>query len=360
MRNAFEVNELGRVLDELCPMHVVVNATGHIVHAGATAAKLVGGCDLTGARFLEVFHLQRPRGAASLQDMLAMAGAKLHLRLRRAPRTALKGVLVPLGEDSALGPTGGAVVNLSFGISVQDAVNDFALTSADFAATDLAVEMLYLVEAKSAAMEASRKLNLRLQGAKVAAEEQAFTDTLTGLRNRRAMDHVLTRLIDTRQNFALMNLDLDFFKSVNDNLGHAAGDHVLQSVARMMVRETRNNDIIVRTGGDEFVLILSRLKSRRRVSTIARRLVARLEQPILFGSQECRISASIGATLSCNYEAPGIDQILDDADVALYAAKRGGRGRHVLYDASLRAPKKRETLLMPERRQADGWEPRPS
>lgn len=360
MKTGFENNELGRVLDNLCPMHVMVNATGHIVRCGATTAKLVKGRDLIGARFLEVFHVMRPRGATSMQEMLAMSGARLHLQLRAAPYTALKGLLVPLGVQSTLDSNGGAIINLSFGISVQDAVNDFALTSADFAATDLAVEMLYLVEAKSAAMEASRKLNLRLQGAKVAAEEQAFTDTLTGLRNRRAMDHVLKRLIETGQNFALMNLDLDFFKSVNDNLGHAAGDHVLQSVAQMMVRETQNEDIIVRTGGDEFVLILSRLKSRRQVSAIARRLVARLEQPILFGSQECRISASIGATLSCDYKVPGMDQILDDADVALYAAKRGGRGRHVLYDASLRAPQRREALLMPERRHAEGWEPRPS
>ncbi len=295
-----------------------------------------------------------------MEEMRAMAGVKLHMQLRTAPRTPLKGVLVPLDDSATLGPAGGAIVNLSFGISIQEAVNSFTLSNADFAATDLAVEMLYLVEAKSAAMEASRKLNLRLQSAKVAAEEQAFTDTLTGLRNRRAMDHVLTRLIDTRQSFAVMNLDLDFFKSVNDNLGHAAGDHVLQSVAQMMVRETRNDDIVVRTGGDEFVLILSRQKCRRRVSDFARRLVDRLEQPILFGRHECRISASIGATLSCTYDVPGIDQILDDADVALYAAKRSGRGRHVLYDASLRTPRQTEAVLMPEWRCTDTREARPS
>lgn len=103
------------------------------------------------------------------------------------PKTEVKGLLVA-------GPSEGqSIVNLSFGISVVDAVSDYSLNSADFAATDLTIEMLYLVEAKSAAMEASRKLNLRLQGAMIAAEEQAFTDTLTGLKNRRAMDHVLAR-----------------------------------------------------------------------------------------------------------------------------------------------------------------------
>lgn len=341
---------IGPVLDGLCPMHAVLDATGHIVHAGACTHKLDASGDVAGRRFLEIFEMKRPRSATSMQEMMTMAGVKLHLQLRAAPRTGLKGILIPLGENSTLGPSGGAIINLSFGISILEAVNDFSLTSADFAATDLAVEMLYLVEAKSAAMEASRMLNLRLQGAKVAAEEQAFTDTLTGLRNRRAMDHVLNRMIDTGQNFALMNLDLDYFKDVNDTLGHAAGDHVLQSVAHMMVSETRSDDVIVRAGGDEFVLIFSRLKTRSRVAAVANRLIARIEEPILFGDKECRISASIGATLSSDYAKPSFDQMLDDADVALYAAKRRGRGQHVLYEPSLREPDDSEVISMPERR----------
>ena len=336
MKDLVDLQQIGSVMNVLCPMHAILDATGHIVHAGACTHKLAPAGNVTGARFLEVFELKRPRGALSMQDLCAMAGVKLHLQLRAAPRTELKGVLVPLGDAPEFGPAGGAIINLSFGISVLDAVRDFSLTSADFAATDLTVEMLYLVEAKSAAMEASRKLNLRLQGAKVAAEEQAFTDTLTGLRNRRAMDHVLTRLIDTEQDFALMNLDLDYFKAVNDNMGHAAGDHVLQRVAQLMVNETRGGDTIVRTGGDEFVLIFAGLTNRQRVSEIAERLIARLEEPIMFNGEACRISASIGASLSCDYRMPALEQMMDDADVALYAAKNRGRGQHVLYDASLR------------------------
>jgi len=76
-------------------------------------------------------------------------------------------------------------------------------------------------------MEASRTLNQRLQGAKIAAEEQAFTDTLTGLKNRRALNLVLARLSEAKVPFTVMQLDLDYFKAVNDTYGHAAGDHVL-------------------------------------------------------------------------------------------------------------------------------------
>jgi diguanylate cyclase (GGDEF)-like protein len=324
------------MLNTLCPMHAVLNKTGHIEHAGPALHKLLPQSDLIGMRFLELLQVKRPSIGSSMQDLRGTGGMKLHLKLRHPPCSELKGVLVPLPEAAGFGPPGGAIVNLSFGISVIDAVRDFSLTSADFAATDLTVEMLYLVEAKSAAMAASHKLNIRLQGAKIAAEEQAFTDTLTGLKNRRAMDHILDRLMQSEQEFALMNLDLDYFKAVNDNMGHAAGDHVLQHVARLMVEEIRGNDTVIRTGGDEFVLIFNNLSDRNVLAEIAGRMIAKLEQPIPFNGQECKISASIGAALSCDYNAPDIDQMMNDADVALYAAKDRGRACHVIYDATLR------------------------
>lgn len=144
---------------------------------------------------------------------------------------------------------GGAFLNLSFGIGVAEAVRRHALTVEDFAATDLTVEMLYLVEAKTAVMDELRNLNRRLQGAKVAAEEQALTDQLTGLRNRRALDLQMKALIRLGASFGLMHIDLDFFKQVNDTLGHAAGDHVLREVARVLTQETRATDMAARVGG---------------------------------------------------------------------------------------------------------------
>lgn len=299
-------------------MHARLDRTGHIIGLGATLQKLRADSPLLGQRFLEVFELNRPRAVTSMRGFLDIAGSKLHLQFRTAPRTALKGVAVPL-------PDGGAVVDLSLGISVMEAVSDYSLTSADFAPTDLTVEMLYLVEAKSAAMEASQTLNKRLQGAMIAAEEQAFTDTLTGLKNRRALDHILTRLSSAQTDFALMHLDLDYFKAVNDTLGHAAGDHVLQQVARVMVQETREKDTVARVGGDEFVLILHDLDDKTRLKSIARRMITRLEEPIAFGADICRISASIGIALSNQRPDHETVQLVSDADSALYEAKRAGR-----------------------------------
>ncbi|MDQ7070699.1 MAG: GGDEF domain-containing protein [Rhodobacterales bacterium] len=322
-------HEITNVLDVICPMHVIVNDSGHILHVGPTLQKLRPDSPLADHRFLELFELYRPRTVTSMKGLLSAAGTKLHLRFRDAPRTSLKGILVPV--------KGGAILNLSFGISILDGVRDYALTSADFAATDLTIEMLYLVEAKSAAMEASRKLNLRLQGAMIAAEEQAFTDTLTGLKNRRAMDHILDRFLETGQDFTLMHLDLDFFKAVNDTLGHAAGDLVLQKVARIMVNETRDEDTVARVGGDEFVLLFSCLVDHEKLETIAERIIRKLEVPIPYEDEFCKISASIGTVLSPDYDTPSADQMMADADLALYASKHKGRACHTFFDQSLRS-----------------------
>ena len=315
-----------RPLDVLCPMHVEVNAAGQIDHAGPTLAKLVPG-DLVGRRFLEVFELVRPRAVVSIADIRARPGLPLHMRLRDAHRTPVKCVAVPHGD--------GALINISFGISIVEAVGDYSLTSRDFAPTDTTIEMLYLVEAKSAAMDESRNLNARLQGAKIAAEEQAFTDTLTGLKNRRAMDHIMGRYIALGERFACMHLDLDYFKSINDTLGHAAGDQVLQVVARILVDETRAKDTVARVGGDEFVLLIHEVEDLKKLEKIAMRIIARLEEPIPWNGQVCRISGSAGTTRSSQYAKPTIEDMLHHADVALYASKRNGRAQHTHFEEQL-------------------------
>ena len=324
------LDQLTRTLDVLCPMHLVISDTGMITHAGPTVQKLRPETTLAGEQFLDVFDLKRPRSIKKASDLRANAGTKMHLQLRAAPQTEIKGVLMPAPLS------GHSIVNLSFGISIVDAVADFALTSADFAATDLAIEMLYLVEAKSAAMDASRKQNLRLQGAMISAEEQAFTDTLTGLKNRRAMDHVLARHVDWGTRFGLMQVDLDWFKAVNDTLGHAAGDFVLQNVARIMVEETRGCDTVARTGGDEFVIILPYASSQDVLENIGQRIIEQLCRPMMYQGEMCRISGSIGMAIYDPESSKTVAEIMDDADVALYASKDRGRGRQTLYEPSLR------------------------
>ncbi len=337
-------DEFSRILDQMCPMYVILDVTGHIQKVGPILQKLRPDVPLQGRRFLEVFDLSRPRQVSNMEELLARSGAKLHLKFRDEPQTGLKGILVPFEGGK------GALINLSFGISILDAVRDYDLTSADFSATDLAIELLYLVEAKSAAMDASRKLNLRLQGAMIAAEEQAYTDTLTGLKNRRAMDFMLGRMVASGSKFSLMHLDLDYFKDVNDTHGHAAGDHVLKEVARAMRRETRDTDTIARVGGDEFVLIFEGLTDRTRLVRIATRLIDRIREPMQFQDTVCRVSASIGIAMSTQSVPAEAVRMLHMADVALYEAKHKGRSTYEIYTPEL---ERRERRVTKTRRASD-------
>jgi diguanylate cyclase (GGDEF)-like protein len=309
-----------QALSRLMPLFLCLDAEGRITALGPTLAKLLPDSNPIGQRFDDLFDLKRPARRSDLQGLRAVVGERLHLAFRHDPAITFRGLAMPTEG-------GGLLVNLSFGIAVTDAVRRHGLTDADFSPTDLTVEMLYLVEAKSAVVGELRDLNLRLQGAKSAAEEQALTDTLTGLRNRRALDIALGELTRHGLAFGLMHIDLDFFKQVNDTLGHAAGDHVLRSVAQTLTLETRSSDTVTRVGGDEFVVILPGMSDTARLGQVARRIIEHLTQPIEFEGHYCRISASVGVTVSTFYPHPQPDRMLSDADDALYASKRAGRGR---------------------------------
>lgn len=314
-----------RALDLLMPMHVIMGRGGRIDHVGPTLARICsGGCEMR--QFDELFEPRRPRQIADLDALHTGASTRVSLRLRDTHRTQLTGTAVRLGAE------GQTLVNLSFGIAVIDAVARYNLAGSDFAATDLTLELLYLVEANTAVMAESRKLNERLQGAMAVARTEAQSDTLTGLSNRRALDQMLERHFARQVPLALMHLDLDFFKQVNDTLGHAAGDRVLTEVAKILKAEIRNRDVVARIGGDEFVLVFSELTDRAQLGSIAERLIRRIETPVDVGNKTAQISASIGLAISTCYDEPDAKTMMRDADRALYASKARGRACHTFYD----------------------------
>lgn len=308
-------------LDRLMPMHVLVGPDERIVRTGPAWAKICPGLGAAGRPFFEMFEPRRALCKVGGMGRCSGNGGKLHLRLRDRFQTQLTGIAVPLPDR------GGMLVNLSFGISVIDAVGRYDLAGSDFAATDLTLEMLYLVEAKSAALEESGRLNQRLDGARQAAEADAASDTLTGLANRRVLAQALQRLITRGVPFTLMHLDLDHFKAVNDRLGHAAGDYVLTEVARILGAVTRGGDVVARVGGDEFVLIFEGVTDRVKIETLAARLIRQLEAPLHYEGETVRISGSIGVVFSTDYDLPDCERMLLDADSALYVSKNRGRGR---------------------------------
>jgi diguanylate cyclase (GGDEF)-like protein len=306
-------------------MHMIVDGDGRIVGAGPTLERLRTPQRVVGLNVFDLFHMRRPHGAATMLDLAARGGHRLDLEFRSPPHTLLKGHFVTDWQ-------GLFVFDLSFGILVKEAVSTYALTATDFAPTSLAVEMLYLVEANATAMTESRDLNRRLAEAKAAAERLARTDVLTGLGNRRGMETAIADLAARGVPFGLFHVDLDYFKAVNDTLGHAAGDHVLTEVARILERETRENDLVIRLGGDEFVIICRNMLDRRRLSSLSTRIIAALEAPIDVEGTTCRVSVSIGITTSDLYERPDAGQMLRDADIALYMSKEAGRSRATFFD----------------------------
>ncbi|HEX8544021.1 MAG TPA: EAL domain-containing protein [Pseudomonas sp.] len=153
-------------------------------------------------------------------------------------------------------------------------------------------------------------------------------DALTGLPNRIRLQEFLDgklKAVPTRdQPLVMLSLDLDRFKPVNDLLGHAAGDRVLNEVSRRLAECLRSGDLVARIGGDEFVLILSDISSQDGVEALCRRLIDSIEQPIDIDEQDIFISASIGIAMAPN-DASLAAELLRYADMALYEAKAGGR-----------------------------------
>ena len=310
-------------LARLMPMHLALDGRGRVTSAGATLERVMGG-NLVGSGFFARFALRGVAGRIRVTDLPGLA--RLHLSVPDRADLAFRGQAVPFS------PGKGALLNLSFGIGVVEAVQRFDLTEADFAPTDLTVELLYLYEAKTAVLEELRALNRRLHGDKVVAEERAVTDALTGLGNRRALELALDAMAGP---FALAALDLDGFKAVNDGMGHAAGDFVLETVARRLEASCRVGDVIVRTGGDEFILLMPGMRRTDAALRRLRRVIARLSDPIPWEGGIARIGSSAGLILAGEGGDTPADALLSRADAALYAAKRAGKGRAVVWTPAL-------------------------
>jgi diguanylate cyclase (GGDEF)-like protein/PAS domain S-box-containing protein len=168
----------------------------------------------------------------------------------------------------------------------------------------------------------------------------AFYDTLTHLPNRRLlMDRLKQALITSRRNGAVLFLDLDQFKSLNDTLGHDMGDVMLQQVASRLSNCLRDGDTVARLGGDEFVILLEDLSEKpieaaAQTEAIAEKLLNALNLPYQLGKYEHRSTASIGATLFSDYDTK-LDTIIKHADIAMYQAKTDGRNTIRFYDPKM-------------------------
>ncbi|MBL7255699.1 EAL domain-containing protein [Actinoplanes sp. LDG1-01] len=166
----------------------------------------------------------------------------------------------------------------------------------------------------------------------------AVTDPLTGLANRTLVGERLAELTGQPpregRHGAVLLVDLDRFKPINDRYGHEAGDAVLTAVAGVLRSVVRAGDTAGRLGGDEFAVVLTGLPDRDAAEQVARRIVAALDTPVIFGDLLLAVTASIGVAFRAD-GADDVEELLAHADTAMYAAKRGGRGRYRVYTPEL-------------------------
>jgi diguanylate cyclase (GGDEF)-like protein len=163
---------------------------------------------------------------------------------------------------------------------------------------------------------------------------RASTDPLTGLMNRASFDRVLpealARVARTKSEAALLFMDLDGFKSVNDKNGHPAGDTLLKEVAQRVMSSVREDDLLARYGGDEFVVLLDSLSERGVIHAIATRIIDTLSAPLSVDGLEVRLSVSIGVAMFPDHAQTASELVLR-ADAAMYWAKHEGGDRYMVW-----------------------------
>jgi diguanylate cyclase (GGDEF)-like protein len=206
----------------------------------------------------------------------------------------------------------------------------------------------FSTEMETSLREANENLVVASVNAQVVAEavervmvhlsHMAEHDLLTNLPNRSLLADRLVQsiLFAKRQgsNLALMFLDIDHFKRINDSMGHAIGDQLLQSVARRLQASVRNSDTVSRHGGDEFVILLPDIGELQSVVHFAEKLIRSVGEPHLISGQELRVTLSIGISM-CPDDGADADVLMHNADLAMYQAKRRGRNSYELFTPSM-------------------------
>jgi diguanylate cyclase (GGDEF)-like protein len=237
-------------------------------------------------------------------------------------------------------------------IEIFDANGTRSIITAPLIADEVVFGALYLASSQPNAFDENDLIvltsfadtaTLALRNAQLHEKVQklAITDTLTNLYNRRGLMEIGERLFEASRRFhrslAIISLDIDFFKTVNDSLGHVAGDQVLQQVAEIMLRKIRRVDLIGRQGGDEFTILLPEADIFQAIQ-VAERLRIAVEQSVLKTSKgETRITISLGCTRMTT-KSTSLGELIDLADQALYLSKHSGRNRVRTYPAEALNP----------------------
>ncbi|WP_199190523.1 EAL domain-containing protein [Nitratireductor sp. StC3] len=204
---------------------------------------------------------------------------------------------------------------------------------------------ILLTEDLKRAKQLTEARNTELEATRARIEHNALHDSLTGLANRRYLDEMLRESAgahdSARKVTALLHIDLDRFKQINDTLGHAAGDAILTHAASALADTVEAGDFVARVGGDEFVVLCRRpvgagAGPAEALARLAERIIARIQRPVVYEGHECRVGGSIGIAFAAD-DGADPKKLLVNADIALYRAKGRGRNRYQFFTEALQA-----------------------
>lgn len=306
-------------IDLLFPLHLRLDSAGRIESIGPTMARVIEHLT-TGTSFFDVFRVDRPRRITDMDGIRGSLGKKLSISGRLASGDFLSFRCVACGIECS----DHLLVDFSFGENLAEVMTRFHLTTTDFRPNDMSIDMLFVLEAQKALLEDSQALTAALSQAKESAERAANVDPLTGIANRRAFNEYMARLCDASSEateYALLHIDLNKFKGVNDTFGHAAGDAVLKHTAGVLTSAIGPGDMAARIGGDEFALVLSAPARNDQIETKIGTLISQISSPVRVGEQVLRINASVGVSRFHPALIDHPDQPLIESDIALYESK---------------------------------------
>lgn len=332
------------MIDILCPMFLTVGADGCIEQVGPTLS-LIFTQEIQKKNFFEVFSVEKPRRVNDFERLKTRLGTKLVLTARPdgGDPIQFRSVATELHNSP-----GGLLLDLSFGTSLSDAIKRFNLSGADFKPNDFSIDLFYTFETQRALLDDSQKMTDALTSAKEAAEREANLDSLTGIANRRSLYQQLEGMLHRPKDdidLALLHIDLDKFKAINDTFGHAAGDEILKHTAKVMEAWAGPDDLPVRIGGDEFALVLDGPHDKTSLFSLAENLIANITTPVRIDGHSCKVGASIGIVRFRAGDALSSDRLLINSDMALYEAKGAANGVKLLTPEMIRLHEERATLV---------------
>ncbi|MBO6856397.1 EAL domain-containing protein [Roseibium sp.] len=179
--------------------------------------------------------------------------------------------------------------------------------------------------------------NRELEDARALMEHHSLHDSLTGLPNRRFLDRQLLDEQAPHKPTALLHIDLDRFKHINDTLGHAAGDSMLTHAASVLMENVSSSEFVARIGGDEFVIAITEPTDEKSLAALAEKIIEQMRQPVTFENHQCRFGVSIGIAMADTTLSDYGRHLLVDADIALYRAKSNGRNRFEFFSDTLKS-----------------------